>query len=89
MKINNYQSMGIQSYKKNFQKDKFETSNKQLDKQDKVEISSQAKKLQEQSKVEENRSEKVERLKQQVQSGEYKVDAEETAKGIIKFFFNK
>ncbi|KGX86316.1 flagellar biosynthesis anti-sigma factor FlgM [Pontibacillus litoralis] len=53
---------------------------------DKVEISNKAKHLQQSNKVQEARQHRIEQLKQQVQSGEYHVDAKKTAKNMISFW---
>lgn len=59
---------------------------KDVAKKDHVEISSQAKQLQELEKTNVQREKYVQEIKNAVQSGEYKVNAEETAKKMIDFF---
>ncbi|MFP7255440.1 flagellar biosynthesis anti-sigma factor FlgM [Virgibacillus sp. 7505] len=54
--------------------------------QDKLEISSEAKRLQEGDKIQASRQSHVEQIKAAVQNGEYKVDAEKTAKKMMDFW---
>lgn len=56
---------------------------------DHVEISAAAKELQQSSKWEAERKSRVEQLKLQVQSGEYKVHPKAVAEGIVEFFTKK
>lgn len=73
----------INPYKKQLEKQ--EAMQRQV-KQDKVEISPEAKELQAENKVIADRNEKVAALKQQVQAGDYKIDANKTATKIVDFF---
>ncbi|MBD8071393.1 flagellar biosynthesis anti-sigma factor FlgM [Bacillus sp. PS06] len=84
MKINQTNLTGINPYKKQINK---LASTEKTVKTDKVEISSAAKQLQETSAVTVARQEKVEALKQQVQNGTYKVDADKVAKSILNYYF--
>lgn len=59
---------------------------KETTKKDQVEISSQAKQLQEAKKPNEQRAKYVQEIKNAVQSGEYKIDVEATARKMIDFF---
>ncbi|MCM3454377.1 flagellar biosynthesis anti-sigma factor FlgM [Heyndrickxia oleronia] len=86
MKINNYGTHGINTYKK--QMNKFEQANKSGKQTDKVEISSKAKDMQT-STIEQARRAKVEQLKIEVQNGQYKVNPELIAKGIKNFYQGK
>jgi len=87
MKINNYGTSRINPYKQQMNK---LNQHKNINKQnDKVEISSTAKELQQVSSVEKERQKKVEQLKLQVENGQYKVDPQKIAKGISKFYFEK
>ncbi|MFD1020299.1 flagellar biosynthesis anti-sigma factor FlgM [Thalassobacillus hwangdonensis] len=54
--------------------------------QDRIEISSQAKQMQEGAKVDPARQNYVNQIKQSVDNGEYKVDAQATAKKMIDFW---
>lgn len=55
-------------------------------KTDKIEISSEAKKLSAASPIESARQERVQELKSQVQSGDYKVDAGKLASNMLSYF---
>lgn len=57
-----------------------------IKKEDQIEISNAAKKLQQSKKQPSPRKAYVEEIKQAVQSGEYKVDYEKTAKKMIDFW---
>jgi len=85
MKINNYGTQGINPYKK---VNKVEQSNKAEGTKgaDKVEISAAAKELQQVSQVSAARTEKIDALKKQVQSGTYEVNPQEVAKSILNFY---
>ncbi|MFS0864958.1 flagellar biosynthesis anti-sigma factor FlgM [Fredinandcohnia sp. 179-A 10B2 NHS] len=86
MKINQFGSVGMNPYKKQMSKI---AETEKTTKTDKVEISSAAKQLQETSPIVVARQQKVEALKQQVQSGTYKVDSESVAKSVYDFYFKK
>ena len=85
MKINNYGTQGVNPYKK---VNKVDPSNKAEGAKgaDKVEISAAAKELQQVSQVSAARTEKIEALKKQVQSGTYEVNPQDVAKSIINFY---
>lgn len=85
MKINHLGPSGINPYKRQINKQDTAAVSAGT-KADKVEISSTAKELQQ---VSVQRQQKVEALKIQVENGTYKLDASETAKGIINFYKNK
>ena len=55
-------------------------------KKDKLEISSEALELQKENSFEIERQEKVEQLKEKVQSGEYEVNPREVAKKMYEFW---
>ncbi|MFD1736802.1 flagellar biosynthesis anti-sigma factor FlgM [Bacillus salitolerans] len=86
MKINNINSMNVNPYKKNV--NKLPNVERSSAKADKVEISSAAQELRQTSKVVTERLDKVEALRQQVQSGNYSVDAEAVAKSVLQYFSN-
>jgi negative regulator of flagellin synthesis FlgM len=87
MKINNINNSGINPYKRQLNKiDQAAKTN--LHKADKIEISSAAKEMQETSKLVKDRQAKVEELKIQVENGNYKVDPQKIAKGVINFYRN-
>ncbi|WP_075982962.1 flagellar biosynthesis anti-sigma factor FlgM [Bacillus massilinigeriensis] len=85
MKINNFGTSGINPYKR--QMNKLDAANKASQKvTDKIEISSAAKEMQHVSQISVQRQARVEELKNQVQSGSYKVQTDEVASSIIDFF---
>ncbi|KGX93947.1 Negative regulator of flagellin synthesis [Pontibacillus halophilus JSM 076056 = DSM 19796] len=84
MKINGPQHSNLNPYQKQFQKQAQVQKGEAA--KDRVEISSQAKHMQEASNAKQARLDRVEELKNQVQSGTYQVDAKETAKNVANFF---
>jgi negative regulator of flagellin synthesis FlgM len=88
MKINNFGTSGINPYKQQMNKPN-QQKNINGKQNDKVEISTTAKEMQQVSSVEKERSTKVEQLKIQVANGQYKVDPQAIANGIQKFYFGK
>lgn len=89
MKINNNAGpAGINPYLR--AKNKMDNLEKNHGQQtDKVEISSAAKEMQQMSQIAVQRQQRVEELKNQVQTGTYKHDSKETAKSLHDFFFKK
>ncbi|MEW5549983.1 flagellar biosynthesis anti-sigma factor FlgM [Peribacillus frigoritolerans] len=85
MKINNVGMTGVNPYNLqanktgNFKESKVKSS-------DKVEISSAAKEMQQSSPILAARQAKVDKLKIQVEKGNYKLNAKATAKGLIDFY---
>lgn len=53
---------------------------------DKIEISNAAKEMQVVSDYSAERAEKVQKLKQEIQSGQYKVDARKVAEDMLKYY---
>jgi negative regulator of flagellin synthesis FlgM len=87
MKINPLGSQGINPYKR--QMNKIDQANKTTGKAaDKVEISSAAKEMQQESQITNERDEKVNELKIQVENGTYKVNPKAVAKSIVNFYKN-
>ncbi len=84
MKINNIGPLSVNPYKK--QLDKVQGNEKAATRTDKVEISTAAKEMQVTSKVTTERIEKVEALKQQVEAGTYKVNADSVAKSVLQYY---
>lgn len=83
VKVNPYRN--IQNiYRK--QVEKQQAKNDVAKKQDKIEISTEAKLMQQDTKIEVERKQKVEALKEKVQSGEYKVNTQEVAKKLYEFW---
>lgn len=71
-------------YRKQIEKQ--QTKSDVVKKKDKLEISTEAKLMQQETRIEFERKEKVEALKEKVQSGEYKVNAQEVAKKFYEFW---
>lgn len=85
MKINRINLPAVNPYKTN--QVKAEQAEQQTKmKTDKLEISQEAKQLSEKSAFATERNERVQELKAQVQSGTYKVDAEQLASNLVKYF---
>jgi negative regulator of flagellin synthesis FlgM len=84
VKIHHVGPMNVNPYERQF--NKVERQIPSARKKDQVEISEEAKELQEASKWERARQEKVERLKQQVQNGTYAIDPKAIAKSIIEYY---
>lgn len=83
MKINPYGN--IQNiYKK--QVEKAQPKEAVAKKKDQLEISTEAKLMQQETRITTERKEKVEALKQKVQNGEYKVNSEEVARKFYDFW---
>ncbi|RLL47123.1 flagellar biosynthesis anti-sigma factor FlgM [Oceanobacillus piezotolerans] len=87
MKINGPNPTNFNPYKKIMEKQA--AQQKEMKKQDQVEISEQAKQLQETDKPNAKRAAYVQEIKQAIQSGEYKVNAEKTAQKMIDFWSSK
>lgn len=85
MKINPSQMAGLQTYKTQVQQNKPEQPRKM--KEDKLEISSATREMH--SKFESERQERVQTLKAQIESGEYKVDTHKVAQSLISFWSGK
>jgi negative regulator of flagellin synthesis FlgM len=85
MKINPLGSQGINPYMR--QMNKQDQANTMARKAaDKVEISSAAKEMQQESQITNERNEKVNELKIQVENGTYKFDPKAVAKSIVNFY---
>jgi negative regulator of flagellin synthesis FlgM len=54
--------------------------------EDKIEISAKAKEMVEVSKVIQDRQERINKIKQQVEAGTYNVDAKAIAKSMVEFY---
>lgn len=85
MKIQGPNLSQIQAYKNQSTNQKL-NHKKTLQKEDHVNISQTAKKLQESQKGSMDRTTYVNEIKQAVQSGEYKINHEATAKKMIDFW---
>ncbi|WP_077624759.1 flagellar biosynthesis anti-sigma factor FlgM [Sediminibacillus massiliensis] len=88
MKIQGPNHSNFNPYQKQLQK-QADIQKEATNKEDKVQISNKAKELQESTKTDPARQQRIEELKQKVQSGEYNVDAKQTAKKMIDFWNNQ
>lgn len=84
MKIQNYRLNGLELYQK--QAEKQQPTKQTVAKEDKLEISKEAKQLQKANGTEQDRHEKIQNIKQQIENGTYTIDPNEIAKSIIHFF---
>jgi negative regulator of flagellin synthesis FlgM len=84
MKINSTNMNQIQYYKNHMKK--IENEKPQQQKEDKVEISSQAKDLQIASQLLAEREERIQQLKKQVEDGSYKVQPTLVAEKMLQYF---
>ena len=84
MKINGPNHTNFNPYKQ--QLEKHANLKKASNRSDALEISKEALKLQENNRPDEARKAKVQEIKQQVQSGEYKINFEKTAEKMIDFW---
>ena len=85
MKIQKVNIPAINPYKTNQLKAE-QVEQKAKMKTDKLEISSEAKQLSEISPFTIERNKRVEELKSEIESGTYKVDAEQLASNLAKYF---
>lgn len=86
MKINNVGMTGVNPYNLQANKTGNIKESKMVKSSDKVEISSAAKEMQQSSSILATRQAKVDELKIQVEKGNYKLNAQATAKGLIDFY---
>ncbi|WP_017726236.1 flagellar biosynthesis anti-sigma factor FlgM [Halalkalibacterium ligniniphilum] len=84
MKINPFQSVQSNPYRK--QVEKQEQVGKTSQKRDRLEISEEAKIMQQGNHLELERAEKVEAIKRQVEAGEYKVNPKAVANKLYDFW---
>ncbi|MGE8080532.1 flagellar biosynthesis anti-sigma factor FlgM [Peribacillus loiseleuriae] len=85
MKINNFGPSGVNPY--NRQQHKVDSAKISSAKAtDKIEISATAKELQQTSQIPAQRQAKVDELKAQYEAGNYKMNAEDTAKSILDYY---
>ncbi|TWI59944.1 flagellar biosynthesis anti-sigma factor FlgM [Halalkalibacter nanhaiisediminis] len=84
MKINPFQPVQQNPYRK--QIDKAEMVADLKAKSDKLEISTEALEMQKGTRIENERQEKVEALKQQIEAGEYKVNPQAVANKFYDFW---
>lgn len=84
MKIFNYGVQGVNPYTKANNKQQTEKAGQSF--ADKLEISSAAKELNVTTEYTAQRAEKVQALKADIQSGNYKVDANKVAADMLKYY---
>lgn len=84
MKINSVSLNPINPYSK--QQRAMKTSQATSNFADKLEISAQAKEMQVQSSYNTERSEKLSKLKEQIESGTYQVNARKVAEDLLKYY---
>ncbi|MCM3716130.1 flagellar biosynthesis anti-sigma factor FlgM [Alkalihalobacillus oceani] len=84
MKINPYQSVQQNPYRKQLEKQDKAAETKA--KSDKLEISSEALEMQKGTAIEKERQTKVEDLKQKIEAGEYKVNPQAVANKFYQFW---
>ncbi|WP_249871321.1 flagellar biosynthesis anti-sigma factor FlgM [Oceanobacillus saliphilus] len=84
MKINGTNHTNFNPYKQQIQKQA--EVKKDIQSKDQIEISSEAKQLQENEKTSEKRATHVQEIKQAVESGNYKVNPEKTAQKMLDFW---
>jgi negative regulator of flagellin synthesis FlgM len=85
MRINHYNFIQNNPYKKQTQDMKQESVQPAF-KKDEIQISDEAKKLLTSFKFEQERSEKLNEIKQRVESGNYQVNTSKIAKSILDFW---
>jgi negative regulator of flagellin synthesis FlgM len=85
MRINHFNSIQNNPYKKQVHDMKQEKVQSGY-KRDELQISDEAKKLLSSSKFEQDRAEKVNEIKNQLDKGTYKVNVSETTESIINFW---
>ncbi|MEG0472391.1 MAG: flagellar biosynthesis anti-sigma factor FlgM [Solibacillus sp.] len=84
MKINPIGIQAINSYKNQTRSVNNTKTNPSF--ADQIEISSQAKEMQGTSTYATDRANKVQKLKEEIQSGNYKVDARQVAEDMLKYY---
>ncbi|WP_067843238.1 flagellar biosynthesis anti-sigma factor FlgM [Amphibacillus sediminis] len=85
LKIHGSNQSHMNPYHKQLQK-QAQSGIKYLAKADQLQISDQAKKMQESQNVHESREPLVNAIKSQVETGQYKVDPEKVAQKILRFW---
>ncbi|WP_432357494.1 flagellar biosynthesis anti-sigma factor FlgM [Sporosarcina sp. UB5] len=85
MKINRINIPAVNPYRTNQLKAEHAKEQAQI-KTDKLEISSEAKQLSETSPITAKRNERVQQLKAQIESGNYKIEPEKLAANLIKYY---
>lgn len=86
MKINHFGPMGMNPYRRMIPKTVFADKGNA---KDQIEISVQAKKLQQQSIIHTNRQVKIAELKNKIDNGTYQIDPQQLAQKIHHYYFGK
>lgn len=86
MKINPIGLQAVNPYNKQVRAVKSAETQKTF--ADQIEISSKAKEMQANSAYANERAERVKKIKEDIDSGNYKVDAKQVAEDMLKFFRN-
>ena len=84
MKITSYGVNAINAYKNQVRQVK--TNENKASFSDKIEISKAAQEMQGMSTYSAERSERVQKLKEEIASGEYKVNARQVAEDMLKYY---
>ncbi|WP_062199956.1 flagellar biosynthesis anti-sigma factor FlgM [Massilibacterium senegalense] len=85
MKINHIPSIHVQSYQQKEQVGKRYEANVTM-KKDQVEISKEAKALQKEEEIPKARLDKMQAIKEQIEQGTYKIDAQAVARKLYEYY---
>ncbi|MRG84788.1 flagellar biosynthesis anti-sigma factor FlgM [Salinibacillus xinjiangensis] len=87
MKVNGTNNVHMNPYQKQVQKQSAISKTNQTE--DKLEISSKAQEMLKGNAIQEERQKEVQRIKQDVQSGNYQINHKETAQKMLNFWSNR
>lgn len=88
MKINSFNRPDTNPYSKQINHVEKQTRTERMD-ADQIQISKEAKELQQSSRFDAERKARVEQLKKQIEQGNYKVDPKKVAYSMAKYYFNQ
>ncbi|RWR13590.1 flagellar biosynthesis anti-sigma factor FlgM [Siminovitchia fortis] len=88
MKINSFNRPDTNPYSKQINHVEKQTRTERMD-ADQIQISKEAKELQQSSRFDAERKARVEQLKNQIEQGNYKVDPKKVAYSMAKYYFNQ
>ncbi|RST77476.1 flagellar biosynthesis anti-sigma factor FlgM [Siminovitchia acidinfaciens] len=88
MKINSFNRPDTNPYSKQINHVEKQTRTERIE-ADQIQISKEAKELQQTSKYDAERSARIDHLKNQIEQGNYKVDPKKVAYSIAKYYFNQ
>lgn len=88
MKINSFNRPDTNPYSKQINHVEKQTRTERIE-ADQIQISKEAKELQQTSKYDAERSARIEQLKNQIEQGNYQVDSKKVAYSIAKYYFNQ